>query len=501
MSSVDLSLDGYPTLCELAKSTAYIRACIGPAGSAKTSGMVKILMMLSIQQKPDSQGIRWTKWLVVRETYQQLISATLNSFKTFLEPIADIRESAPPIIRVRLPLPDGTFVNTMFEFLSMDKPDSVTKLLGYEPTGAFLDEISELNESIIEGVVSRVGRFPSGSRGSPTWTGVLCTTNGPLKSHWLYKWQKRLNGELPSPEWDDYQEVSGRPFFALFKQPPALIRPTQEGGKWMPNPDAENVENLQEGYSYYYKMLSQSDTRVKAYVEGEFSDLQTGEVVFPEFLPDKHIIKEEHCHVPNGAPLMMSFDFGRTPVCLMGVMTKTGQIVITEEFMGESMAIETLFDESIQPHLALHTPRSKVVSAWGDPAGMTGGQGLELSPFDVLHTRQVPVDVTWGTGNQLDPRLMAVRKRLRTLDSNGNPMLMISDKCVYLIGALTTRYIYEQSRGTGEIKDVPTKSHIMWASDLPDALQYMCLGCDTRYAKGAMKDERIKSKSRRSLLS
>ena len=87
MSTVDLSLDNYPTIKELAKSAAYVRACIGPAGSAKTSCMVKILTMLAIQQEPDKNGVRWTRWLIVRETYQQLISATLKTFQTFLEPI------------------------------------------------------------------------------------------------------------------------------------------------------------------------------------------------------------------------------------------------------------------------------------------------------------------------------------------------------------------------------------------------------------------------------
>ena len=500
MSTVDMNLDQYPTIKELARSTAYVRACIGPAGSGKTSCMVKMLTMLAIQQEPDTNGVRWTRWLVVRETYQQLISATLKTFQMFLEPIAEVRESAPPIIKVRMPLPDGTFVNSVFEFLSMDKPDSVSKLLGYEPTGAFLDEISELNETIIGGVVSRVGRFPSGVRGSPTWTGVLCTTNGPMKSHWLHKWKQKLAGEIDRSDWDAYEEASGRPFFALFRQPPALIRPTKEGEKWQPNLSAENVENLKEGYAYYFKMLSQSDTRIKAYVEGDFADLQTGEVVFPEFMPDKHVIKQEYCVVPNGAPIMMSFDFGRTPCGLLGVMTKTGQLVITKEFTGENMAIETLFDEDIQPYLAQNLPRSKVVSAWGDPAGATGGQGLELSPFEVLIDCGIPIEVTWGSGNQIEPRLTAVRKRLRTLDSNGQPMLMISDECTLLINAMTTGYIYEASRTSGEVRDKPTKSHINWASDLPDALEYFCLGCDTRYAKGARIDERIKSHRRRSLL-
>ncbi len=502
--TVDLNIDNYPTLIRLAKSNAYVRIIVGCAGSAKTTGIVKILATYAMEQEPDKNGVRWTRWLVVRETYQQLTSATLSTFSNILEPIAEAKESPPPMIKIRCLLPDGTFVNSSIEFLSMDKPDSISKLLGYEPTGAFLDEVSELSEPIIEAVISRVGRFPSGVKGTPTWTGVLGATNGALKSHWLYKWKKKLEQtaqDAPSrQDWDDYEEVTGRPFFELFQQPPALIRPKKDGDKWLPNPSAENVENLKEGYGYYYKMLSQSDQRIKAYVEGEFADLQTGEVVFPEFKADIHVIPKDYAYVPNGAPFMMGFDFGRTPVALMGAMTKTGQLVIFEEFCGENMAVSTLNTEQIQPYIAQQLPRSRIVSAWGDPAGEAGGQGLELSPFEVLQEAGIPIEVTWDSGNQLEPRLASVRKRFTTLDSNGKPMLIIAEHCTILINALSTYYIYEESRVSGEVKDIPTKTHKNWASDIADALQYMCLGCDTRYSKNRKNDKRIKSSTRKRLI-
>lgn len=498
MSKVDLSLDGYPTLQELAKSDAYVRIVIGPAGSAKTSCIVKILTMMAMLQEPDATGTRWSRWLVVRQTYQQLISTTLKSFLNFIEPICTYRTNPTPLITMVCPLPDGTTVNAVFEFLSMDSPDSITKLLGYEPTGAFLDEVSELSENVIEAVVSRVGRFPSGNKGTPTWTGVLGATNGPLKSHWLYKWYKRTLGEESCPEWSMYEESAGRKFFELFRQPPALIKPKEVGGKWLPNLEAENIDNLQEGYAYYYKMLSQTEVRINAYVLGEFSDLQTGEVVFPEFKMGLHVKPQADVFIRNGSPILMSFDFGRTPTALVGCVTKTGQLVILHEFCGENMAMSTLWDNSIQGWITEHHSRSKIVTAWGDPAGSTGGQGLELSPFEVLWQRGVPIAVTWNSGNQLEPRLQAVRKRLTSLDKNGQPMLIISDSCKYLIKALQTNYIYESIRGrSGEVRDTPTKSHIEWASDIADALQYMCLGMESRYSYSARNDDRINSDKRK----
>jgi hypothetical protein len=38
-------------------------------------------------------------------------------------------------------------------------------------------------------------------------------------------------------------------------------------------------------------------------------------------------------------------------------------------------------------------------------------------------------------------------------------------------------YVYEAIRGgNGAVRDVPTKSHENWVSDLSDAIQYICLG-------------------------
>ena len=69
-----------------------------------------------------------------------------------------------------------------------------------------------------------------------------------------------------------------------------------------------------------------------------------------------------------------------------------------------------------------------------------------------------------------------------------------------MIAALTNGYVYEASKVSGEVKDKPTKTHINWISDLCDALQYFCLGCDTRYAQGNRIDKRIKTNRRKSLL-
>lgn len=505
--TIDLSLDGYPTMQEFGASNAYVNIVIGPAGSAKTSGIAKLIMMRAMLQEPDANGIRPTKWLVVRQTYPQLVSMTLPSFRTFFEDVTDSRTNPTPMMFAKFPLPDGTQVDCTIEFMSMDNPQSIRKILGYEPTGAFLDEVSELSVDVIDAVVSRAGRYPSPNRVKPTWTGVYGATNGPLKSHWLYQWYLRTIGKHdPKNEkeveaikaWERYEQESGRPFFRLHRQPPALIKDVN--GEWQPNPLAENVQNLQEGYSYYYKMLSQSQQRINAYVLGDFSDLQKGEVVFPEYNASIHYVDKDKFPVPRRVPLMMAFDFGRTPVCIVAVMTSTGQVCVFKEFVGSNMAIETLVKNEIKPWLMTEMFGAQIVCAFGDPAGDIKGQAQELSPFDVLRGADIPIEVTWHTGNQLEPRLRAVRDRMTTLDKHGKPNLLITSDCYYLHNALQTNYVYEEVQGRrGEVKDIPTKTHKEWASDIADALQYLCLGLATKYSHTHREDDRIKPFAKRRL--
>ena len=177
-----------------------------------------------------------------------------------------------------------------------------------------------------------------------TWSGMILTTNGPKKNHWLYDWYTR-----PKPEWRQYEEEMNRPYFELFRQPPALLRPAKPGDDWLPNPKAENIHNLKEGYGYYYKMLGDDNDSIIAYVEGDFADLKSGKVVFPEFNYGLHRIDERDVEVPAGASIMMSFDFGRTPVCLVAICTEAGGLVVTDEIVGESMSIDTLYKGSVKP--------------------------------------------------------------------------------------------------------------------------------------------------------
>lgn len=497
----DLSFDRFPTLLQFAASTAYVRGVIGPAGSAKTTYAFKDLVIRSMLQAPNPfTKVRPTKWFIIRNTFRQLRDNTIASYKTAIGPMyseRDVRENPTPKALLQFPLPDGTIVSAQFVFVAMDNPKAVSDMLGAEMTGVLIDEASEISLKVIEAAQKRVGRYPSLADvpSGPTWTGLILTTNGPKKNHWLYDWYTR-----PKPEWRQYEDSQNRKYFELFRQPAALLRPAKPGDEWRPNPLAENIHNLAEGYGYYYKMLGDDENSIIAYVEGDFADLKSGKVVFEAFNYGLHQIDERDVDVPPGAPIMMSFDFGRTPVCLVAICTQGGGLVVVDEIVGESMSIDTLYQAKIKPVKKARYDKNKVLHAWGDPAGNDEAQSVDLSPFQVLRAYGIPVEANWNTRNAIGPRLDAVRNRLTKLGTDGKPMLRISSRCKLLLDALASGYIYPEVKGAGDpdvVQDMPTKSHVNWVSDLCDALQYLCIGFDNEYATAA-KDPRIGRKGTRS---
>ena len=439
--------------------------------TGKTSFMAMEILRRACMQEPNHEGVRYTKVMVGRNTYQVLKSNTIDTFKRMWGNLAWFKTGAAPLrAGLYLSLGDDTKVQCDVEFISFDTPDSISKLLGYEPTMVFLDEISEMSEDIVLAAARRIGRYPSGVLGKCTWSGVMMATNGPRKNHWLYDWYLGKKDE----EFKRTEKGSNRKFFEFFKQPAALLQ--NRDGAWVPNPRAENIDNLAEGYGYYFDMLGGKKADIQAYVQGDFADLVTGKLVFPEFNRDFHVVDESTLDLSGGFPMYLAFDFGRTPCCIVAVQMPSGAIVIIDEMYGEDMAVDTLARTEILPHLRRTYPKAWIEDGWGDPAGEQKTQAVELTPFEVLKDNGIYIKNP-DPSNRLEPRIEAVKQYLTRTVEGGRPMLQVSSKCKLLIQALGSDYIYEMKRGAnGVFMDKPTKSHVNWVSELADCTQYLCLG-------------------------
>lgn len=480
--TVSYDPDRYDTLSCFHKSKAYITGLRGPAGSGKTYAAVWKMFLDSMNQEPNAAGERNVRWLVCRNTYPLLLSATIPTVRNALDaltksPYGRITMSPPPGGKINIPLPDGTTLNIEMFFRSFDSEDSASNALGVEFTYVLIDEISEFGEQLVLDILRRCGRYPSGAAGTPTHFGLLYALNGPSETHWLNSWEMGERDQLFA---ELNEKIPHDKFFEPFTQPPGLIAPPDwaerpiVAGEWSPNPAAENIENLQGGYGYYYAQLTSTPDKIRAYVLGEYSPLVHGTRVIPAFNRKAHVFKADEVTYPARTKFYLSFDFGRTPVCLIACRMSNGRVLVVDECMGEDMAINTLWVEEVAPTLGDLCTSFEVEEATADPAGSAKTQAVETSPYEVLWGHGVPVEVP-PCGNDIAPRLEACHIALSTLASDGKPLVMVSDACVMLIEALSKTYVYDTGRKSiQQSNPKPTKSHENWVSDLADAFQYLC---------------------------
>lgn len=467
--NIGFDLDKFPTLKRAAESDALIRLVPGPAGSGKTSFAIMELLRTALLQEPSPlDNTRYTRMLVVRNTYSLLKSNTIPSMKNMLGPLLQVTEGSQPTGKVRARLGDDTLLNMDVQFLALDSEDAQDKLLGAEPTMVLCDELNMMAESVVFALVRRLGRYPSGTKGKVTRTGIIGVFNGPVKGSWLHRWYL---GERDREFEQTARQMGVRKFVEFFKQPPALIPPAgypnshDPNAEWLPNPLAENIENLAQGYGYYYAMLADPDPgKIQSYVCGDFADVKHGKVVFPEFHRDVHTFDAKAVDTTQLREYYLAFDFGRTPVCIVGYLSPDGSLLVLDEFMGEDMSVDTLYRTEVLPALKQRYPNAVCAGAYGDPAGLVQGQNLDLSMFDVLRNLGVPITAPTRS-NKLEPRLQAVRSFMASLGYNGKPRLRIRDNCRFLVQAMAADYIYENRAGGGT-QDTPTKTHVGWASDL-----------------------------------
>lgn len=439
-----------PTVGEFMLDNAFVRLIMGPVGSGKSAGCFMELLRRARLQAPNKDGVRQTRMAIIRNTLQQLRQTCLADIQLWLDPIINYRVT-DQTIQVRFPLPDGTRVESDWMLIPLDTPQDQQRLLSLNLTGAWVSEFREIKPSLIDALSGRLGRFPSKAVAKPTWFGIVAESNPPDEDS---EWYVKLENELPSA-------------WSFFKQPGGLT------------PEAENVENLPvlpDGTTYYENLAqNNNEDWVDIHVHANYGKSLSGQAVFrASFKPSFHIVDHESIIVPDSALIMIGQDFGRTPASLLSMIDPRGRLVIFDELISEDMGIEQFAQTKLRPLLYDKYSFNRVVMV-GDPKGRDKTQVGELSPFDVL--KGLGFEIHPAPTNSIEPRLLAVEQYLLQ-QSDGGPMLMISDACTNLTTAMKSLYRYKRKL-TGTLDDKPEKSH-PW-SDLADCLQYLCLSTNANY--------------------
>lgn len=432
---IEYSYKGAPTLRRFSESDAFLRCVIGPFGSGKSSACAVEIVSRALAQPPGPDGIKRSRWIVVRNTYRQLSDATIRTFHQWLPPVhfGTYRQS------------DQSYTITGFEnceiqvlYRALDRSDHIANLLSLEVTGAWVNEAREVPWSIIEALMGRVGRYPSKREGGCNWYGLVLDSNPADTDSKLYK-------QFCETEYDSkYAE--------LFMQPDGL------------GPNAENLDNLPGGQEYYKKMAIGKDKEwVKVYCSGQWGYVQEGRAVYPEYVDSAHCAEIK----PNKhEPIYRGFDFGLTPSCVFVQLSPSGQLLVLDELVSESMGIDRFSDEVLE-HSSQHYDGYEFVDI-GDPAGTQRAQTDEKTVFQILHAKNIMIEPGLQS---LAIRLESVRKPLTRLVL-GKPGFQVHPRCKQLRKGFMGGYCYRRLQVSSErYTSVPDKNSY---SHIHDSLQYVC---------------------------
>lgn len=455
MSST-INYDAPGTISNFMLDNSKVRLVIGPYGSGKTTGCIMELMRRAMLEYPDANNVRRTRFVVVRNTAQQLRQTILEDIRKWLSPAMTYRVT-DSTVQFRFSHPTQGRIESDWMLIPLDKPEDQQRLLSLNITGGWVSEFREVPIRVVEALLGRCGRYvPIGVKGN-AWHGVIGESNPPDEDS----------------EWYNKLEIERPPTWKLFKQP---------GGM---DPNAENKEPGRLPAGYYEDLIASNNPDwVDVHVHAKYGKSLSGQAVFrASFKPDFHVTYNSLKPIPS-YPLMIGQDFGRTPAALIGQVDNRGRLLVFNEATSVDMGIEQFATSTLRPLMFNHfTGQSSFMVA--DPSGKDKNQVSEESPFDAL--RRLGFKVYGAPTNDLEPRLRAVEQLLlRQVD--GGPMLLIDGGgCPTLVQAMKFHYRYKRKQNM-ELEDKPEKTH-PW-SDIVDCLQYMALSTNANYTGKVMNDSR-----------
>lgn len=386
-----------PTIEAFAQDNSFIRGLQGAFGSGKSSGSVIELVNRAQAQRRSPDGIRHSRWAVVRNSFPELRDTTIKTVFQWL----------PPQYFGRYVETKHSYTIKAFEgldmeilFLALDRPDDIKKLLSLEITGAWVNEAREVPWSVIEALQGRVGRWPPQRDGGASWHGIWMDTNPPDSDSKWYRF---------------FEESKHPPGFArIFKQPSGLAD------------NAENLENLPGGRRYYTNLATgKAPEWVKVYVHGEYGFVVEGKLVYPEYSDAIHCRAVEP---QEGLTVIRSFDWGLTPACIFSQLLPDGRWLVFDEMTSDNMSADQFGDEVVE-HCTRAFRGRATFEDWGDPAGANRAETDKRSVFEILQAKGIDVQPAITQEPML--RQEAVRRPLRTL-TGGEPQFILHPRCKML---------------------------------------------------------------------
>jgi hypothetical protein len=426
----------------------------GPLGSGKTVQTILKILDLMCEQEPvkakthKNYGVRLSRVIACRNTYSELFSTTIKDWLEIHGELGTFKQGSkePPTHTIKFKLEDGTTVRSEVIFIAFDRPEHVKKARGLQATWIWLNETKEHSKSVVDMLDLRHGRYPSKKEGAMcTHHGMLGDSNAPDEDHWYYK----IAEEERPEDWKFYKQAGG------------VYR---DGEEWKINPNAENIDNLPEGY-YRRGLQGKTNDWIKVNLANEYGFVSDGKPVHPFYADSVHCATGDYTPNPD-RPVILGFDFGRTPACAMLQRTSMGGWAMFDELVcDDSGALE--FASVVKRHMEENYPNCKFVG-WGDPSGSNRGQATNDTPFKILRAAGIPCAPTQSN----DPliRRAALEVPMKEIQMDGKPRFQIYPKAKMARKGLQGGFCYRRIQTSGErYTDEPDKNEY---SHIVEALEY-----------------------------
>ena len=465
--------DAPPTVAGFMNSSAFCRLIMGPVGSGKSTGCLMEVIKRAQQQTPGPDGVRRTRFAIVRATLQQIKLTVLKEFYTWVAPVTDFKVSESTI---HLKWRD---IVSEIHLIPLDDERDQQRLLSAQLTGIWCNEFPEIDPGLFPAMAGRVGRYPPSAAGGASWFGIIADGNFPTEGG---EWHELL--ELNRPvDWD------------VWKQPGGLTTGAENLGNLLQTPTTiglrvDDPVRIAQGRTYYERLARQhSPAWRRRYVDAEYGDDPSGTAVYKEtFKLHWHVTDEL---APNpGLPIIIGQDFGRNPWSLLCQLDSKGRLLVLEEVPGDT-GLELHLRQNLRPAMAQERYMGHPVMVVGDPSGRHRDSLYEETAFDLLS--RAGFNAVPAPTNDIDPRIRAVESFLIGSSNAGPAILIDKRRCPVLVRGFTGGYRFAHTRH-GQAKPTPDKDNGDY-SHPHDDLQYVA--CSVQNGITPMMATRIRGMNRR----
>jgi hypothetical protein len=389
-----------------------------------------------MKQPPGLDGVRRSKYAVLRASYPNLKSTTIDSWiNDWFGPLINVVYDIPIRGEINMMHPDGkTQIEMKLVFLALDREEDVNKLQSLQITGAHLNETAEIPRGVYQMLKSRINRYPKmrtldkihpdfrdefkpylnkyGKIGAYE-PFIIHDYNSVPTNHWLY--------EIAEKEKPDNH--------AFYTQPPALLMTNKqqgfvkdaEGNYYKFNPEADNLENLNEDY-YIDQCQGADPDWISVFVLNNYGSLRAGKPVYKMY-EDRVHYSDEPYEVHKGIPIIIGLDTGLTPSAAFMQFTSMGQLVVFDELVTEDTSIHEFAYDVLWPHIR-NNYKGHRIEIIVDPENKRG-QTDKKTARDILVKAGFPVSLgkTQNPAQRFESVVFFLRKQNGFMLCGNTPVL------------------------------------------------------------------------------